>query len=40
MIIVSVCLSQDPEQLLTGEGNASGVVDPKLAFWIKNENPE
>jgi len=23
---------EDPEQLMTGEGNASGVVDPKLAF--------
>ncbi|KAG2325421.1 hypothetical protein Bca52824_008149 [Brassica carinata] len=23
---------EDPEQLLTGEGNASGVVDPELAF--------
>ncbi|CAF2264408.1 unnamed protein product [Brassica napus] len=30
--ILCVCVSQDPEQLLIGEGNASGVVDPKLAF--------
>ncbi|CAN7056404.1 unnamed protein product [Brassica rapa subsp. trilocularis] len=30
--ILCVCVSQDPEQLFIGEGNALGVVDPKLAF--------
>jgi tubulin gamma len=37
--ILSVCcwfyvILQDPDNLLTEEGNAKGTVDPKLAIWI------
>lgn len=37
--ILSLCcwfyvILQDPDNLLTEEGNAKGTVDPKLAIWI------
>lgn len=28
---------QDPDHILTGEGNVSGTVDPKLALWAGNK---